>query len=410
MAQYNKLQFVVQDGSGNAIPNASIDIRNQGATVAGTQAGPSYTVDDTGSVTTASQVQGNTLAAPVRSVTAVTLTVITTAGAGLGTINDDGRIVVVTPAVSLYNDVQGNESKTNPLTTDASGKAYCWVALNKVDVIFSATGYATTIEYDRVASGTEYNVSNVFDATNGSAIAFKHGTSATLGIAGALLASWNNPIGATPPKVSFGYDGTITSRGNLSILGTSILTGAVTASAAVSVAGLLTASNSFTYSGAAGSLILTAGSIETADLANNCSMITYIGDGTADQAITAAAYNTANYVDITGATVTYTPFSTSSEIVIVAQSPSIGAGAAAYIFYTSIRDGAGTILSEQGSTQGAAAADPLSMTLVHRIAGLSGSQTFKVSVQCVVANSAVNNSTNAATKRITRIVVMEFKK
>lgn len=411
MAQLNKLQFTVQDDEGNPISGCSVSVRTQGAFVTSTQAGPTYTVNDPGGITTSHTVSPGILGTPVTTVSSVTATTVVTGGAGLGTLANNDRIVVETALPTLYADAQGAETKANPLTTDASGKAFCWIDASKVDVIFTATGYATAIEYDRAAVGSEMSESHIFDSAT--AIAFRRWTSRTLSTAGALLARWENPKSTL--KASIAYDGTIATQGNLTVAGTAAITGATTLTGALTAGagtftGLLTSSGSFTYSGVAGSFTLTAGSIETADLAANAVVITRTAVGTADQNINSTAYANANYTNITDCTLTFTPASTASEIVVIATSPIATNAAGIAEGVSAIRDGSDTILHETSVLTGGTSGDTTSSTLIYRVTGLSGSQTFKLSVQFQRNNGKVENSTHAAKKRISSIVAMEFKK
>lgn len=416
MAQLGKISKRVLDSHGNPISGATVAIRTQGAFVTSTQAGPTYTVNDPGGIVAAtSTCQVDTSAALSRACTAATATTVTFGILGFGSLTNNQRITVSSPLPTLYADAQGAETKTNPLTTDANGYCYAWIEVQPVDIKVSATGFGTTLETDVLPDGQEYVVSNIFQQAG--AQAFRRGTTRTL-TSGHIM-SFENPI-AVNTIWDLDYAGNVAQDGNLTVGGTLAVTGNVTFTGDLTVdditcdditmddltvdavtAGSLTVSGNLTHSG--GTLSLQAGSIETADLATQCTMITRTADGTADDTLTAAAA----YADITGATLTFTPASSSSEIVIMAYCP-VTSSAAANAFFQ-IADGSNNALHEGTmffTNANSAEVGPL----VYRVTGLTGSQTFKVRGKCTTANCSVPNSTNAAVKRVTRIIAMEFKK
>lgn len=409
MAQYGKISGTVTDNQGNPLSGAIVEVRRQGAFVTSTQAGPVYTVNDPGGALSGDQVRVNTLSGPTRQVTGVTATTITTGGAGLGTLNNNDRITIVSTLPTLYADGKAAETKANPLTTDASGFWYAWAEIRPYDII-ETYGSTVRLKTDVVPEGDEYVLSNLF--TGAGVVAWFRSTIRTL--TSGYLVDYNNPVGVTKFRVDYAGNvdmtGSLAAAGNLSGVNAT-LTGDLTVDDITAddiTAQDIINTGSFTYSGATGSFSLTAGSIETADLANQATMITRTADGTADQTFNAAAYNTANYVDVTGCSVTFTPASSASEIVVMAHCPSKATGAAALDGWWAIRDGSANILhqSEQSIPASAKDAGP---TLIYRVTGLTGSQTFKVSGQCVTNNMDIKNATWVAGQK-TRIVVMEFKK
>src|SRR3990172_9395741 len=243
MSQLNRLQFVVLDDEGNPISGVSVKVHRQGATVQGSQAGPAYTVDDPGAVAGGDDVYSNNDQSYTRTVSAVTASVVTTGALTLGTLADDDRIMISSTLPTLYNDAQGNETKSNPLTTDVSGIAECWIVGNKFDVIYTKSGYATRVEYDRVAEGTEDNVSNVFDGAT--AVGFRVSSGRTLATAGARVLTVENPRGTG--KMFIDKDGDVDTTGTLDVDGASTV-------AALTASGLITGSAGgafaapFTYS------------------------------------------------------------------------------------------------------------------------------------------------------------------
>lgn len=401
MAQYGKLSGTITDDQGNPISGAFVEVRRQGAFVTSTQAGPAYTVNDPGGVEVGDQVRVNTLSGPSRNVNAVTATTITTSGPGLGTLNNNDRITVFSALPTLYADAQGAETKANPLQTDASGFWYCWAQIRPYDIIET---YGTTIRLktDVVPEGQEYVQSNVF--TGGPAIAFRHGTTRTL-TSGKLLVL-ENPIGVTE---MFGveWNGDVTAAGDLAAAN-GVFTGNMTVTGDLTVDDIICDdltvqdiinSGSFTYSGAAGSWSMTAGSIETADLAVQATMITRVADGTTDFVVGAA------YAAITSVSITATPASTSSEFVVQAVIPITTDAAAATVGVQMKRDG--TVVHEGLMEQATAASRPVTITVFERVTGLSTTpHTWTVEAKASAASKVLSSSTNQKG----RLIVMEFKR
>ena len=425
MAQFGKLQGTVQDGQGNAIPGASVTIYFQGAYVTSTQNGPTYTVNDPGAIVTGVDVAAN-LGTTTKTVGAVTFSTINTGGgAGLGTLVNNDRIVYKSPVASVYADPQGAEPLSNPLTTDANGYWSCYAPIAPYDIIESATGYASRLRTDMIPEGNEF-VTSFSAFSNAVTKVFRRTTLRTL-TSGKFWMLENPELNEI---ASIDYSGKLTLAGalaattgalsgNLTVGGTLGVTGNTTLSGTLGVTGLTTCTggatiaSSLTYSGAAGNLSLTAGSIETADLAVQATTITRTADGTADQAIGAGGA----YTDITGCSISFTPASTSSEIVIICDSVSQSNGAGEYHFYSQIShtgtgSPAGGVCERVTFCRVTGANDEHCQSLVYRVsaAALSGSQTFKLQVKCVTSAMDVKNSTNAATFRVSRIVAMEFKR
>src|SRR3990167_11435698 len=165
MAQYGRLLLTVLDANGAPVSDASVEVRKQGATVQGNHgvAATSFTVDDPGAVTTAgtADVVAVDTGSTTRTVSSFTATNVTVAAPGFDSGNDDSRLTVTNNLPTLYNDAQGNETKTNPLTTDATGKAVCWAPVRPFDVHISGGGATTTLLQDVIPDGHERIVSNV---------------------------------------------------------------------------------------------------------------------------------------------------------------------------------------------------------------------------------------------------------
>lgn len=422
MAQLGKFERTILDNQGNPLSGITVAIYNQGATLSAAGSNP-YTVYDPGALTTAYTVQANTNSAITKAVTVVAATSITTQGIGLGSLVATDRLVGISPVPTLYSDATGTTSTgSNTLTTDANGYCTCWIVGGAYDLIISGTGYSTRLITDFIVAA-EARSSNAFDSAANPA--WKFGTTRT--VASSPLQEWHNPYGTRKCYITpaGGFNGsTGTFSGAVAVTGSMSVTGGFTGS--ISFAGAVTMNSTLAVTGAtsvgaltgtstgtfASTLTASSGFTMTAGTfsvpANTISK-TYIGDGTADQTFNANPYATANYVDVTNATVTFTPASSTSEIVVMAAVPYESAGNPSQ-FYAALRDSSNNILYETTQYWVPGAANlPSELFLLYRVSGLTGSQTFKMSCQSVTSNGLVKNSTNAATKRICRVVAIEHK-
>ena len=161
MATLARLEFRVPDTAGNAISGASVEIRRQGAQVSGTQAGSPYTVDHVNGIVASDVVALNT-GSTTRTVSAITATTVTTSGGDLGAVVDDDRITIATALPTLYEDAESVTTKENPLTTDATGRAWCYVTGGLYDVKVSGGGATTALHVDQVALGGTNTLINLY--------------------------------------------------------------------------------------------------------------------------------------------------------------------------------------------------------------------------------------------------------
>jgi len=168
MARLARFQFVVADPTtGLPVAGASVEVRSQGATVNGDHAGAntSFTVNNPGAVVATNTTVIDATSTPTRAVASHTATNVTVAATGFTDIDDDQRISIALPLPTLYNDASGDESKTNPLTTDANGLVECWIVGSNFDVLVSKSGTLTTTLYEDVATvGGEEAKSNVYNS------------------------------------------------------------------------------------------------------------------------------------------------------------------------------------------------------------------------------------------------------
>lgn len=167
MARLGRLRFVAQDTSGNASAGASIEIRRQGSTVNGTQAGPitSITVNSPNGVVVGDSVAVGT-SGTTRTVSSITATNVTVGGPGFSGVSDDDRLSITSGLPTLYQDADGVETVSNPLTTDSNGRAQCYVLGGLYDVLVSGGSPSlTTVLYEDVGTeGAESTRSNEYQS------------------------------------------------------------------------------------------------------------------------------------------------------------------------------------------------------------------------------------------------------
>ena len=167
MASLGRLLEVILDTSGNAISGVSVEVRRQGSTVvSGSDTTPiTVTVNNPGAVVAGDTVVINTgtTSYDVDSVTATT--VVLSGFLGTLTLADEDRISPTNDLVTLSNDAEADEGKSNPLTTDSAGTATAWVVGNAYDLHISGGGAATTLTQDRYVSGRSISA-NMDDTVN----------------------------------------------------------------------------------------------------------------------------------------------------------------------------------------------------------------------------------------------------
>jgi len=150
---------------------------------------------------------------------------VTTGAPGLGTLSDDDRILIASALPTLYLDAAGTDTTTNPLTSDASGVASCWIEGGFYDADFSGGSPSLTraFQYDIYVSGYDTR-SAIYNS--GTAVAFKFDTLRALGATDKILQVSNQE---TTEAFSIGGTGNAAVAGTLAVTGASTLTGAVTA-------------------------------------------------------------------------------------------------------------------------------------------------------------------------------------
>lgn len=139
MAQLARLEATVQDILGNALSTASVTVYKEGATVNGNQSGTSplaVTVRHQGKIATGDTVFINTVTGTTYSATVTSSTIISLSGfIGTLSLTNGDRIVPLSNTPTLYADDQGAATKSNPLTTNATGLAFCYAEFGNYDLL-----------------------------------------------------------------------------------------------------------------------------------------------------------------------------------------------------------------------------------------------------------------------------------
>ena len=157
MARLGRLIYTVQDSSGNAVSGISVKVHKRGATVEGAHAGAqtSFTVDSPGRITATSENVVVGTAVTVRSVASVSDTNVTVGGLGFSNVADGDRLLPTTNLPTLYSDAVADDTKSNPLTSSATGLVTAWVEYGYYDLFISGTGITTTLLEDVLVGAEE---------------------------------------------------------------------------------------------------------------------------------------------------------------------------------------------------------------------------------------------------------------
>jgi len=241
MAQLGLYRKVVLDSTGAPVSGASVEVRRQGATVNGDQGSvTTITVNDPGRIIAGDTVNYNADAGTNRSVGSVTETTVVLGGLSIAaSLSDDDRITVVTALPTLYNDAQGVETKSNPLTTDSNGAVYCYLPGGKYDVKVSGSGITTQLLADESVEGAEHIVSSLHPSATGTASAFIFDTARS-------LSAGDNVISVRHTGSEVAY---IRKSGNFMATGSATVGGSGTFGGAVMLSSTLTVSSGASISG-----------------------------------------------------------------------------------------------------------------------------------------------------------------
>ena len=224
MPQLAHFDKVVQDGSGNAVVGASVQLYREGASVNGAHssvAPATITVRHRGRIAAADTVFIGTASGTTYSVDSVTATTVVLSGFG-GTLVLSGgeRIVPSNSLPTLYSDDQGGATKANPLTSSATGRVDAFMENGVYEQLSSGSGLTTTL--DQAVSVMSEGPAVVYSSETDSATAVAHveDTRFDLTTAGAKLKSWRK---AGTEKAYLDKDGSLSISGNFLIGGLTAL-------------------------------------------------------------------------------------------------------------------------------------------------------------------------------------------
>ena len=181
MAHLARLAFIITDPTtGLPINNATVEVRKQGATVNGTTGPTTINIHAQGAIDVGDTVNiDNDADIAVAVLTQPTAVQLTVAAAGFSTlVNDVTRLTPTSPLPTVWNAEEGAETKTNPLTTDNLGEAFCFVPNGLWDALVTVGGVKTLL-INQVASGGGLSMSNIF--TTGAESAYDFDTARALG-------------------------------------------------------------------------------------------------------------------------------------------------------------------------------------------------------------------------------------
>lgn len=262
-AQFGPFRWVALDAAGNALENADIEVRKQGATADAVAFGSgtfNVSVADVGSLEIGHAVNKWSKADDVLDITKTwTVTdiidenTIELTGASLIAVAVGDRFISQEDAV-LFQDAQGATAESNPLSTDAVGVAFAWLEGGKYDVLMSGAGLSKTfVTADVEVIGDSHTVTTF---STGSSVARNNNTLRALATTD-ILERWQNN-GAT--KVTFYQDGTVALAGDLTVNDITSATGititagglTVTAGGITITAGDLVVNDDVTIEGALG--------------------------------------------------------------------------------------------------------------------------------------------------------------
>lgn len=262
MAAYKRFEWTILNSAGEPVKGCSIHVRKQGGLVNGSGSLTTIPVHGVGAIIAGDTIAVDTAASPTASVSSVSgpspMQVVV--GSALTVTNDTSRLTVTSPLATIYNDSDATESISNPLLTDANGKAFCYARYDFVDALIASTAAGTApsgpagiqLLADWPGTGDGIAVSSVIDIVGGAVIAYIRDTVRALTNANSYIEQW---LVQNVEKAHLTKDGTLA------------LQGALTVNLGATVTGLINALGGFTLSG--GALTLPAASITAAMLAAN---------------------------------------------------------------------------------------------------------------------------------------------
>lgn len=386
MARLGRLFGTLTKRDGTPAIAATVDPRRQGATVTSNQSGTSpfaITVDDPGGIRTSDTVQVDGVGTGY-NVSAIAAGAVTLNGfAGTLVLTSGQRLIPSNNKPTLYSDRQA-VNVLSPLTTNDFGDYAAYLDGGEYDLVASGGGFGTRVFRD-VYVASPRMVFNIFDSAT--AKAFIISVKNALTAVGAKMFSLQNPD--TSEVFSVDKDGAI----SIAIDTPQLVDGAVT-TAKIEDLNVTTGK-------------LADGAVTYEKIAANAVTKTFTGIGTTDQAVTAAAYPT--WTDVTNAAVSLSGANdlvATDEVEVEACVTFVKTGAIGNTFIGSIRNAAGTVLRESRITDASATANTFQhVTVIYRVTGLTGAQTFKLSVNALTSNGTVRSSTDPASAATVRVTV-----
>ena len=215
MAHLARLAFIITDPTtGLPINNATVEVRKQGATVNGTTGPTTINIHAQGAIDVGDTVNiDNDADIAVAVLTQPTAVQLTVAAAGFSTlVNDVTRLTPTSPLPTVWNAEEGAETKTNPLTTDNLGEAFCFVPNGLWDALVTVGGVKTLL-INQAAAGGGSAASNVF--ATGSESAYDFDTFRLLGSGDSIARFLNNGV----EKASVERDGQVVTTAGVTAVG-----------------------------------------------------------------------------------------------------------------------------------------------------------------------------------------------
>lgn len=280
----HKIEFYISNtATGLPINAASVEVRRQGATVV--SGGPNtFTINNPGGLrfsgeagapatdtVTAYHPNGTVADGSGRTITALSNGSITVGGPGfIGSLSNNDRLSPTGNLPTIYEDDEGAETKTNPLTTDSNGYAYCWAAMSVCDALANGR-----LLIDQLGQGGDIHVSNAF--TTGTQVYRAIDTLRALATNDRHLAGYVQ--GAE--KWWFNKDGLLTLAGLASSAAVSVSAGGIAAAGGIvaTTGDIAATAGNLTFGAAAARLVPGATSFSLRNSANSADNLLVVDAG-----------------------------------------------------------------------------------------------------------------------------------
>jgi len=280
----HKIEFYISNtATGLPINAASVEVRRQGATVV--SGGPNtFTINNPGGLrfsgesgapatdtVTAYHPNGTVADGSGRTITALSNTSLTVGGPGfIGSLSNNDRLSPTGNLPTIYEDDEGAETKTNPLTTDSNGYAYCWAAMSVCDALANGR-----LLIDQFGQGGDIHVSNAF--TTGTQVYRAIDTLRALATNDRHLAGYVQGS----EKWWFNKDGLLTLAGLASSAAVSVSAGGIAATGGIvaTTGDLAVTTGNLTFGAAAARLVPGATSFSLRNSANSADNLLVVDAG-----------------------------------------------------------------------------------------------------------------------------------